>query len=345
MRFRQQLVSQGEGAAAAVATSVSVSSAPVPHSPATAKVTANTAGVMPASGARHIGEAADATGSVTVSSSSSSIFDGRAAATAATKIAPGTTTSVPSSAEGSFESHPHHPSGDDEDDDVIPVAVAEAVSAEPFTGFGVSSGAPIHLQGVSTGVTGGGYSGTSGGGEQVIPWDVVPSRSSSIYTWDFPRCVNVAGSAMGMAAGASSSSMSSSSSQGTGSGGSGQGIEKCIRVEFLQGEEGQGSGSGSGGGVKEHWVGLEINLDELAVEKMMDLQRSLPSLADALAEGFLLYREGGRGAGGGHYQQAWRTVYCVLNSAVLYVFKDASRRELVEGRQLVSVYRFHSNLR
>ena len=290
---------------------------------------------MPASGARHIGEAADATGSVTVSSSSST-FDGRDAA--------GATASVPSSTEGSSDSHPHHPSGDDEvdDDDVIPVA--EAVSAEPFTGYGVSVGAPIHLQGVSTDVAGG-YSGSSGGGEQVIPWDVVPSRSSSIYSWDFPRCVNVAGSAMGMAAGASSSSMSSSSSQSAGSGGSGQGIEKCIRVEFLQGEEGQGAGSGSGGGIKEHWVGLEINLDELAVEKMMDLQRSLPSLADALAEGFLLYREGGRGAGGSHYQQAWRTVYCVLNSAVLYVFKDASRRELVEGRQLVSVYRFHSNLR
>ena len=106
-------------------------------------------------------------------------------------------------------------------------------------------------------------------------------------------------------------------------------------MEFLQGEEGQGSGQGSGGGIKEHWVGLEINLDELAVDKMLDLQRSLPSLSDAFAEGFLLYREGGRGTGGGHYQQPWRTVYCVLNAAVLYVFKDASRRELVEGRQLV----------
>ena len=262
--------------------------------------------------------AADASAKVTVSSS----YDAAAAAKTTTSAAALTAEDAEGYSDGQLQEN-----GDDNDEAAIPVAVAEAVTADTFAGFGASGGAPIHLHpGGSAGLAGG-YRGSSGGGGELVPWDVVPSRSSSIYTWDFPRCVNAAASAQGTAAGASSSS-----SQGSGTGGSSQGVEKCIRVEFLQGEEGQGPSSGSGLGLKEHWVGLEINLDELAVEKMMDLQRSLPSLSDALAEGFLLYREGGRGAGGGHYQQSWRTVYCVLNAAVLYVFKDASRRELVEGR-------------
>ena len=328
VRFRQQMISQGEGTTAAVATSVSVSSVPVSSNPATATATPNTAGAMSASAARHIDDAADAAFSVAVSSSSSS-FDAPTA-----KHAAGAAALTTSSVEEFPDGYPQQASGDD-DDEAIPVAVAEAVPAEPFNGYGASGGAPIHRQpGGSWSGAAGGYRGSSGGGE-LVPWDVVPSRSSSIYTWDFPRCVNAAASVLGATAGASSSS---SSSQSAGSGGSGQGVEKCIRVEFLQGEEGQGAGPGPGGSMKEHWVGLEINLDELAVEKMLDLQRSLPSLSDALAEGFLLYREGGRAAGGGHYQQSWRTVYCVLNAAVLYVFKDASRRELVEGGLLVLGY-------
>ena len=133
------MISQGEGTTAAVATSVSVSSVPVSSNPATATATPNTAGAMSASAARHIDDAADAAFSVAVSSSSSS-FDAPTA-----KHAAGAAALTTSSVEEFPDGYPQQASGDD-DDEAIPVAVAEAVPAEPFNGYGASGGAPIHLQ-------------------------------------------------------------------------------------------------------------------------------------------------------------------------------------------------------
>ena len=62
-------------------------------------------------------------------------------------------------------------SGSNDEDDAIPVAVAEAVPSEPFGGFGPSGGMPIHLQSSGgSGSTAVGYGGGSpgGGGEQVL---------------------------------------------------------------------------------------------------------------------------------------------------------------------------------
>lgn len=84
--------------------------------------------------------------------------------------------------------------------------------------------------------------------------------------------------------------------------------DKVLRIEFAQGPT--------------LWEPVDVQLDEVGTKpKTVTLRRSLPSLGNPLAEGYLQHQE--------NKDDSWLKVYCILKTDVFFMFQDDTRSDLI----------------
>lgn len=84
--------------------------------------------------------------------------------------------------------------------------------------------------------------------------------------------------------------------------------DKTLRVEFAQGPQ--------------LFEAVDVNLDDVGAKpKTITLRRSLPSLGNPLAEGYLMRQD--------IKEDAWVPTYCILKADVFFMFSDDTRSDLL----------------